>query len=87
MCFELAVWEKKRGEVGPSTCACSAVTGGLGRSDMRGGDAPVRGFLTGDGSITLSGTVCLDDDLLAVLRDRLISGPPVLVWREGGCWL
>lgn len=54
-------WEKKSGEVGPSGCAEPALKVVAGISLIRGGDAPVRGFLRGDGSMMESEAACFDD--------------------------
>jgi hypothetical protein len=75
ICFAEAECEKKRGDVGPSG-GKPVEEGRLPRdmcSDLREGDAPVRGFLTGDGSMMLSNRVCLDGDRFGALRDRRSS--------------
>lgn len=62
-CLDEDELEKKRGEVGPSAGGSEpgADSPGLGMSAIRGGEAPVRAFLTGDGRI-VSGTACLDEE-------------------------
>jgi hypothetical protein len=74
-CLGFAEWEKNKGDVGPSgrSVFLRPPSVGAGMSTIPGGDAPVRAFLTGDGSMVLSGTVCLDEDLLPWLRVRLSS--------------
>lgn len=62
------VWEKKRGECEPSRCSlgfggCSAEAG---ISTFRGGDAPVRGFLTGEGCIAASPRIFPEGRLVGI---------------------
>lgn len=68
--------EKKRGDAGPSGCEGPAedmLRVDLGMSLILGGDAPVRGFFTGDGSMVLSVKAGLDEARFTLLWSPLIT--------------
>jgi hypothetical protein len=78
ICLGTGLFEKNRGDPGPSggdwpAAAAKAPWPAVGKSAILGGEAPVLGFLLGNGSVILSGTACREDDRLALPRSTLVG--------------